>query len=222
MRKSYKVGIWIYDGMDILDYAGPAEVLALTAYSRLQQTVLLYRRVLPKRTPFQVKTISEDGGMIKSHAGTLVQADYSVSTAPAFDILIVPGGPLRAVQKLIKSRAAMEYILSSSKQAEVICSVCSGALILAEAGLLDGKKATTHHLVFSYLSNKKRGIEVIKDKVAVKDGRIMTSGGVSSGIHMSLFLVETLFGKETALRTAKTIEYNSYHENGNLEVAEEE
>ncbi|WP_409276342.1 DJ-1/PfpI family protein [Neobacillus sp. SCS-31] len=90
---------------------------------------------------------------------------------------------------------------------EYICSVCTGAYILGATGLLDGKKATTHHLALKVLQEKYPEIQVISDNKVVHDGNIITSGGVSSGINMSLYLVEQILGKTAADRTAKTIEF---------------
>lgn len=100
----------------------------------------------------------------------------------------------------------MEYIVKS-QNIDMICSVCTGSLILAEAGLLNGKTATTHHLALSILKNKWPSIQVVNNRKVVKDGNIITSGGVSSGINMALFLVEKLFNKEIAERTAKVLEF---------------
>lgn len=217
MKKQYNVGILIYDFMDLLDFAGPAEVISLTAFSRLQQNIILYKRILPKNKPFQVRTISETGKTIKTHAGTEVHSDFTLDNAPHFDILIIPGGPLRAINKVIKNRKIMDYI-AGSQNIEMICSVCTGSLILAESGLLNGKAATTHHLALSLLNNKSTDIRVIRDKRVVRDGNVITSGGISSGIHMALYLIEELFGKETALRTAKVLEFDGYKETDIMDV----
>lgn len=208
MKAQFNVGFLIFDYMDILDFAGPSEVLSLAAFSNLQQNIMLYRKTLPQNRPFHVSTVSETGTLIKTHAGTMIQPDYNLNNAPLFDILIIPGGSLRAVNKVIKNRKIMDYIMNSHN-IEMICSVCTGSLILAETGLLNGRAATTHHKALALLNRKSRGIQVIKDQKVVKDGNIITSGGVSSGINMALYLVEKLISKEAALRTAKIIEFDS-------------
>ncbi|MCM3342075.1 DJ-1/PfpI family protein [Paenibacillus sp. MER TA 81-3] len=217
MKKQYNVGILVYDFIDILDFAGPSEVLSLTAFSNFQQNIMLYKRNLPKGKPFLVKTVSETGNTIKTHTGTVIHSDYNLNNAPQFDILIIPGGPLRAINKVRKNKKIIDYIVQS-KNIEMICTVCTGSLILAETGLLDGKVATTHHLALSLLNQKSTGIQVVKDKKVVKDGNIITSGGVSSGINMALYLIEKLINKETALRTAKILEFNSYLESETMDV----
>ncbi|WP_223067476.1 DJ-1/PfpI family protein [Paenibacillus caui] len=169
-----------------------------------------------QKETFEVTTFSESGNSIKTHAGIVIKPDFSLDNAPEFDILIVPGGPLRAVNKVLKNRKIIEYIVMS-KNIEMICSVCSGSLILAEAGLLNGKTATTHHLALSILKNKWPRIQVENNKKVVKDGNIITSGGVSSGINMALYLVEKLFNNEIAKRTAKVIEFDSYTDGDTME-----
>jgi transcriptional regulator GlxA family with amidase domain len=221
MKKQYKVGILIYEFMDLLDYAGPAEVLSLTAFSKLQQNIIVYKRILPKNKPFHVRTISEKGNIIKTHAGTEINSDYSLDNAPQFDILIIPGGPLRAINKVIKNRKIIDYI-ARSQNIEMICSVCTGSLILAECGLLDHKAATTHQLALSLLNKKYTSINVIKDKKVVRDGNVITSGGISSGINMALYLIEKLMNKETALRTAKVLEFDGYNETDIMDVMNKE
>ncbi|WP_461177438.1 DJ-1/PfpI family protein [Virgibacillus ainsalahensis] len=93
------------------------------------------------------------------------------------------------------------------KTIEYICSVCTGAYILGETGLLDGKKATTHHSALKIVQEKYPHIRVLSDSKVVHDGNFISSGGVSSGINMALYLVEQIMGKATAERTAKTIEF---------------
>lgn len=107
MRKPYKVGVLLYDFVDILDFSGPSEVLSLTAFSNLQQKLILYKRVLPKKRPFEVKSFSESGNTIKTHAGIVINPDFCIDNAPEFDILIIPGGPLRAVNKVLENRRIM-------------------------------------------------------------------------------------------------------------------
>ncbi|PAD27388.1 hypothetical protein CHH62_02295 [Niallia circulans] len=107
---------------------------------------------MPTR-PFEVYMISESGKTIKTHIGTKVTPDYSINDSPTFDILLVPGGPLRAIQSISKNKKIIEWI-KSQKSIEYICSVSTGAYLLGEAGLLAGKKVTTHHLALKLLQDK--------------------------------------------------------------------
>src|SRR3954470_14012824 len=125
---------------------------------------------------------------------------------PELDILIIPGGPLRAVQSVVKNKTIQDWIIKH-KSIEFICSVCTGAMILGETGLLNGKKATTHHLALKMLQEKYPDIRVESDRKVIHDCNLITSGGVSSGINMALYLVEQTMGKSAVERTAKTIEF---------------
>ncbi|MUK88038.1 DJ-1/PfpI family protein [Ornithinibacillus sp. L9] len=204
--KKRKVGILLFDYVDVLDFTGPAEVLSLTANNKAEQALTLYKKnLLPKR-PFEVFTLSETGMEIKTHSGIKVQPDFSINDSPDLDILIVPGGPLRAVQSMAKNQKIIDWIIKH-KIIEYICSVCTGAYILGETGLLDGKNATTHHLALKLLQEKYPEIQVLSDRKVVQDDNIISSGGVSSGINMALYIVEQILGKSTAERTAKTIEF---------------
>ncbi|RFB15281.1 DJ-1/PfpI family protein [Bacillus sp. HNG] len=204
--KKRKVGILLFDYVDILDFAGPAEVLSLTAKTQPEQALTLYKKHLLPTRPFEVYTLSETGMEITTHSGIKVKPDFSIDTSPELDILIIPGGPLRAVQSIAKNLKIIDWIISH-KNVEYLCSVCTGAYILGETGLLDGKKATTHHLALELLREKYPKIDVLSDRKVVQDGNVISSSGVSSGINMALYLVEKILGKSTAERTAKTIEF---------------
>ncbi|MEH7235393.1 DJ-1/PfpI family protein [Bacillus sp. JJ1562] len=204
--KKRKVGILLFDFVDILDFAGPAEVLSLTANNKAEQALSLYKKHLLPTRPFEVYTLSETGMEITTHSGIKVKPDFSIDSSPELDILIVPGGPLRAVQSIAKNQKIIDWIITR-KSIDYICSVCTGSYILGETGLLDGKKATTHHLALKLLQEKYPEIEVLSDRKVVQDGNIISSGGVTSGINMALYLVEQTMGGSTAERTAKTIEF---------------
>lgn len=205
MRKR-KVGILLYDFVDLLDFAGPAEVLSLTANNKAEQAFTLYKKQLLPTRPFEVITISDTGMQIKTHSEIKVHPDFSIDNSPELDILIIPGGPLRAVQSVVKNQKVRDWIIKHNS-IEYICSVCTGAFILGETGLLNEKKATTHQLALKVLQEKYPDIRVTTGRKVVHDSNLLTSGGVSSGINLALYLVEQIFGKTIAERTAKTIEF---------------
>ncbi|WP_077621645.1 DJ-1/PfpI family protein [Sediminibacillus massiliensis] len=205
--KKRKVGILLFDYVDVLDFAGPAEVLSLTANNKAEQTLTLYKKQLLPTRPFEVFTLSETGKGIKTHSGTKIEPDFSINDRhPTLDILIIPGGPLRAVQNIAKNQKILDWI-KKHKNIEYISSVCTGAYILGGTGLLDGKKATTHHLALKLIQEKYPEIQVLSDRKVVQDGNIITSGGVSSGINMALYVVKRVLGETIAERTAKTLEF---------------
>ena len=201
-----QVGILLYDYVDVLDFTGPAEVLSLTTNNKVEEALTLYKKHLLPTKPFEVFTITETGTQIKTHSGIKVEPDFSIDNSPKLDILIIPGGPLRAVQSMVKNQKILDWIMKH-KNIEYICSVCTGAYILGKTRLLDGKKATTHHLALKMLQEKYPDIHVVSESKVIHDGNLITSGGVSSGINMALYLVEQIMGKSVAERTAKTIEF---------------
>lgn len=200
------VGIFLYDYVDILDFSGPAEVLSLTSNSKPEQLLTLYKKELLPTRPFHVCTITENELPIKTHSGIKIESDYRIDNHPELDILIIPGGPLRAVQSMVKNKKVQEWILKH-KNIEYICSVCTGAIILGATGLLNCKNATTHHLALKILQGSYPDIRVVKESKVVQDGNIITSAGVTSGINMALYLVENIIGKSAAERISNTIEF---------------
>lgn len=204
--KKRKVGILLFDYVDVLDFTGPAEVLSLTANNKAEQIFTLYKKQLLPTRPFEVFTLTETGKSITTHTEIEVVPDFSIDNSPKLDILIIPGGPLRAVQTMAKNKRIIDWIIKH-KNIEYICSVCTGAYILGATGLLNGKKATTHHLALKLLQKKYPEIQVLSDRKVIHDGNIITSGGVSSGINMALYIVKQILGESIAERTAKTIEF---------------
>lgn len=180
--------------------------MSLTSNSKAEQALTLYKKELLPTRPFEVFTITENGMSIKTHSGLKVDPDYGIDAHPELDILIIPGGPLRAVQSIIKNQKIQDWIIQH-KNIDYICSVCTGAFILAETGLLTGKRATTHHLALKKLQENYPSIRVVHESKVIPDTNLITSGGISSGINMALYLVEKIIGKTAASRIAKTIEF---------------
>ncbi|RAP26343.1 hypothetical protein C2W64_02018 [Brevibacillus laterosporus] len=193
IKKEWTVGILLFDDVEVLDFAGPFEVFAVTG----QDTSF---------SPFHVKTVSQDGKMIAARNGLKVQPDYSFENAPAFDILIVPGGP--GSRKEMYNKNMLKWLQERMKTVDIMASVCTGALILAEAELLNGKTVTTHWNSYDRLEKDYPNLKVKRDVKFVDEGKIVTSGGISAGINMSFHLVKRLLGKETAEHTAKLMEYD--------------
>ncbi|MED2002184.1 DJ-1/PfpI family protein [Brevibacillus laterosporus] len=193
VKKEWTVGILLFNDVEVLDFAGPFEVFAVTG----QDTPI---------SPFHVRTVSEDGKMITARNGLKVQPDYSFENAPAFDILIVPGGPGSRTE--MYNKKMIKWVQERMKTVDIMASVCTGALILAEAELLNGKTVTTHWNSYDRLEKDYPKLKVKRDVKFVDEGKIVTSGGISAGINMSFHLVKRLLGKETAEHTAKLMEYD--------------
>lgn len=190
----YKTGILIFDDVEELDFAGPYE------------TMSYINKVRPGST--DVSLISEKGGEVKCFNGLRVISDYSIDECPELDILIVPGGKGRI--KEMRNPILLEFIKKQDKETKYTTSVCTGAFLLANAGLLKNRKATTYHTAFEEL--KDYDVDVIKSKV-VGDGKYVTSAGVSSGIELGLYLIRELFGNDSAREVADKIEYEVNPEN---------
>lgn len=200
MNQQWKVGIVLFDDVEVLDFAGPFEVLSVTTYPDQNPDTTALK-------PFQVHTVSEHGNMITARNGLRVVPDFSFCNAPHFDLVIVPGG-LGARKREIHNPHMIKWIQDRMPTVKFMTSVCTGALLLAEAGLLNGKRATTHWASYELLADKYPEVEVVRDVKYIADGSIVSSGGISAGIHMAFYLVQQLLGTEVARTTAKNMEYD--------------
>ncbi|HEX6250213.1 MAG TPA: DJ-1/PfpI family protein [Gemmatimonadaceae bacterium] len=193
------VGILIFDNVEVLDFAGPFEVFSRT---RLEPGVESRRS--DDGAPFRVFTIAPAPGEITATGGLRVIPDYDFASAPRVDLLVVPGG--FGTRPLLANEAVLEWIRQQSATTEMMTSVCTGALLLARAGLLAHRRATTHWSSLDALAALDPSITVDQELRVVNDG-IVTSAGVSAGIDMALSVVESLHGREVADETAHYIEY---------------
>jgi len=193
-KRQWRVGIFLFDDVEVLDFAGPFEVFSVTELEKGHQ-------------PFVVETVSEKGNIVIASNGLKVQPDYSFDTIPRFDILIIPGG-LGAKEREIHNDNVMKWITDQMKTVQLMTSVCTGALLLAKAGLLNGKMATTHWASIERLENEFPQVEVQREVKFVDEGNVITSGGISAGINMSFHIVKRLLGSEVARETAKIMEYD--------------
>lgn len=188
------VGIVLFDDVEVLDFAGPYEVLSVTQDEQ-------------KEKPFNVVTISETGQEIRARNGLRVTPDFSFKTHPRLDTLIIPGGyGAREIES--KNPVLIDWVKEQNQSVEKMTSVCTGSFILAEAGLLDGKKVTTHWTTLDRLEQEFPELTVIRGVKFVDEGKIITSAGISAGIEMALHLVAELTSLDTAKHTAKHMEYD--------------
>jgi transcriptional regulator GlxA family with amidase domain len=191
------VGILVFDSAEVLDFAGPYEVF--TTASRV------HRRIAPT-TPeiFRVCTIGATGASVRARAGLLVQPDFTFDDHPPLDVLIVPGGVVTGV--LAQPRVT-DWIATVAADATITASVCTGAFLLAAAGLLNGCAATTHWEDADELRAQFPDVLVRRRVRWVDEGRVVTSAGISAGIDMCLHLVERLAGRDLATQTARQMEF---------------
>lgn len=191
------VGIVLFDDIEVLDFCGPFEVFSVT---RLDEAK---RREEP--SPFDVKLIAEKGGEIRAHGGMRVVADYSFADCPPLDILCVPGG--WGTRRELDNPALLQWLRVRAAQVELLTAVCTGSMLLGFAGLLEGRRATTHWRSLDWMSESFPHTEVLRDCHVVDDGNLITSAGISAGIDMALTVVARYHGEEIARATARQMEY---------------
>lgn len=194
----WNVGILLFDQVEVLDFAGPYEVFGLAAYDRYQPN---------ERLLFNVATLSESGSPVITRNNLKVTPDHSFATAPKYDLIVIPGGP--GVKEALSNQALLDWIRDRSGDTPWITSVCTGSLLLAKSGLLDGKKATTHFDSIHWMRTQFPAIDVIEDVKYVDEDRIVTSGGVATGIHMSLHMVDRLAGRSMAEDVSRVMEFET-------------
>ena len=197
LRRS--VGILIFDDVEVLDFAGPFEVL-----SRTRTVAGADSRRTDDSAPFEVFTVARTRDVVRAIGGLRVVPAYAWADAPPIDILVVPGG--FGTRALLDDHATLNWVRATAAHASQVTSVCTGALLLAKAGLLAGRRATTHWAGLDLLASIDPTIRVQRDARVVEDG-VVTSAGVSAGIDMAFTLVERLCGKGVADETAHYIEY---------------
>lgn len=199
---TYRVAIFIFNEVEVLDFAGPFEVFSVAG---------LRTSTTP---PFEVFTVAQFD-IINARNHLTIKPTYTFEKAPKADIIIIPdGGGYYADGTPFGSRREMnnpivlKWIQEQSANAQLTLSVCTGSLLLAKAGLLEGKEATTHFLAIDSLKKISDNITVKEKTRFVDNGNIITSEGVSAGIDMSLHVVSKLLGKETADETARYMQYD--------------
>ena len=192
------VGIFVFEHVEVLDFAGPYEVF--TAAARVDQ-----RDHAPGAPLFNVFTVGSSNSPIRARAGLRMLPDHDFAHHPPIDLLIIPGGVI--TQELDKAEV-LGWIASKACESSITASVCTGAFLLAKAGLLNGKKATTHWEDIDELRRMLPRVMVQTDVRWVDEGSVVTSAGISAGIDMSLHLVERIAGREAALKTARQLDFD--------------
>jgi transcriptional regulator GlxA family with amidase domain len=193
------VGVFIFDDVEVLDFAGPFEV-----FSRTRTVPGSDSRRTDDSAPFETFTVARSHDAVTAIGGLTVTPRYSWADAPPIDILVVPGG--FGTRALLTDEAALGWIRQTAAVSRQVTSVCTGALLLAKIGLLRGKRATTHWAGLDLLASIDPTVQVQRDRRVVHDG-VFTSAGVSAGIDMSFAVVEWICGRGVALETAHYIEY---------------
>ncbi|MFZ1062062.1 MAG: DJ-1/PfpI family protein [Acidimicrobiales bacterium] len=188
-----RIGILMFEQMEELDAVGPWEVLGY------------WTRYFPD-DGYDVINLSRDGGEVTCAKGLRIATDYSYATAPELEVLIYPGG--FGTRAHLKDQAQIQWIQEQRAKVPLLASVCTGSLVLAAAGLLAHRRATTHWASLDLLSELDPTITVRPDDRFVDEGDVVTSAGVSAGIDMALHLVRRLVSDERARQVRRGIAYD--------------
>lgn len=186
------VAILIFDDVEVLDFAGPFEVFAVTDE-------------LHDHSVFHTFTLALKPGTARARNGLKVVPEFTLENCPPPHVIVIPGGA--GTRPLLQMSALLEWLQLKARKAELVVSICTGALVLARAGLLDGLRATTHHENLDELRRLAPNTEVDASARFTDNGKVLTSAGISAGIDCSLHLVARLLGHAAAERTARYMEY---------------
>ncbi len=195
--KRKRVGIVLFPDAEVLDFCGPFEVFSVT---RLNEEL---RREDP--SPFEVVLVAEKAGPVLTTGGMKVIPDHTLDDCPPLDILVVPGGWGTRAQRT--NPRLVSWIGERAKQVETLTSVCTGSLLLGQAGLLDGRRATTHWRALDLMRELFPAVKVEDKLHVVEEGNVLTSAGISAGIDMALRVVAREHGETVARNTARNMEY---------------
>ncbi len=184
------IGIVLYPDAEELDWAGPWEVFTMAATGQ----------------DMRVVTIAERPGPVRCAKGLRVLADHDFTTAPPLDVVVVPGGQGSRVE--MDNPVMLDWLAKAAEPCRFVTSVCTGSILLCKAGLADGREVTTHWGYIETLRKLAPQVTVRERVRYIRDGRVVTSAGVSAGIDMSLWLVGELFSVEHSKNTRRFMEYD--------------
>ena len=192
-----RVGILIFPDVEVLDFCGPFEVFSVT---RLNEDA---RREEP--SPFEVLLVAETPDTVVATGGLKVIPDVTLDTCPPLDILVVPGG--WGTRAEAKNQRLLDWIAERGRSVETLASVCTGSMLLGHAGLLHGRRATTHWRSLDRMRESFPTVTVEEKLHVVEHDHIVTSAGISAGIDMALRVVIRYFGEAVARSTVRNMEY---------------
>lgn len=190
--KKLQVGFFLFEGLELLDAAGPWEVFSSAD-------------MLHEGTLFELLSFSAEAGKVRTVNGLSLIADFGIDEVSQPDLLVIPGG--EGSRRVAADQVLTGRLKELHEKSQYTMSICSGARILAAAGLLKGRMFTTHHLVYEDVLRIEPDAIPDKESRYAGDGRIYTSGGVSAGMDLAFHLLEKLYGKAAAEKTARYMEY---------------
>ncbi|WP_413743763.1 DJ-1/PfpI family protein [Synechococcus sp. MIT S9451] len=188
MRSKRTIGVVLFEDFELLDVFGPLEMFGMAA------------------DHFEIRLISEHGGVVASRQGPKSVSDDSFESAPAIDVVLVPGGI--GTRREVDNPVLLDWLQQRAQQAELVTSVCTGSALLAKAGVLDGVRATTNKLAFAWAASQSAKVQWQQQARWVEDRKFFTSSGVSAGIDMSLAVIAKLVSHQAAEQAASFAEYD--------------
>lgn len=189
------VAILIFDDVELLDFAGPFEV-----FSSVRNLSGDHERLM------EVFTVAETAAPVRCRNGLTVLPEYTLAECPQIDLLVIPGGV--GVRAALEHTGVIDWVRGRAEDSELTVSVCTGSFVLAQAGLLAGRSATTHWESIGELRQRFPEVQVVEDQRWIDAGEIITAAGVSAGIDVALHVVRRLYGADAARATALGIEYD--------------
>ena len=188
MQSKRTIGVVLFEDFELLDVFGPLEMFGMAA------------------DHFEIRLISEHGGVVASRQGPKSVSDDSFESAPAIDVVLVPGGI--GTRREVDNPVLLDWLQQRTQQAELVTSVCTGSALLAKAGVLDGMRATTNKLAFAWAASQSAKVQWQQQARWVEDRKFFTSSGVSAGIDMSLAVIAKLVSHQAAEQAANFAEYD--------------
>jgi putative intracellular protease/amidase len=189
MAPKKTIGALLFDRFELLDVFGPLEAWG----------------ILSSSSAYRIVTTAENAGPVTSSHGPRAVADYGFADCPPLDVVLVPGGV--GTRQEGANEVLLEWLRQRSAAAQFVTSVCTGSALLARAGLLEGRRATSNKAVFRWVSSIGTNVTWVPEARWVEDGRFFTSSGVSAGIDMTLAVIAKLEGREAADQIAQRMEY---------------
>jgi transcriptional regulator GlxA family with amidase domain len=202
-----------YDGAQSLDVTGPLEVFALASRQALED--------LPGSRPlYELRLVGVDTRPVLLACGLRMLPDFAYPDLPACtDTLLVAGGMGQALDRVRANRSLVRWLSDAASRARRVASICSGALLLAECGLLDGREATTHWSDVRELRERYPRVDVQPDAIYTRDGEIWTSAGITAGMDLALAMVEADHGRALALAVAKRMVLQARRSGGQSQLS---
>ncbi len=192
------IGIFVFNDVEVLDFAGPYEVFTTAAR--------MHARTAPEEAPlFRVFLIGRTSASVRARAGLALSPDFEFSNHPPLQLLVIPGG---VVTGELKQPEVASWIVRTAATTQLTASVCTGAFLLAQAGVITGQPVTTHWEDVEDLRAMFPALDVRTAVRWVDAGSVVTSAGISAGIDMCLHLVERLAGRALAERTARQMDFD--------------